>query len=57
MKNAELAAMMLRESALFMRDVGTQNPAMKTEMEEAAKKCEMAADLVEKDPTGEIASS
>jgi hypothetical protein len=57
MKNAELAAMMLRESASFMRDVGIQNPAMKTEMEEAAKKCEMAADLVESDPTGEIAAS
>jgi len=57
MKNAELAAMMLRESASFMRDIGIQNPAMKTEMEEAAKKCEMAADLVESDPTGEIAAS
>jgi hypothetical protein len=49
--------MMLRESASFMRDIGIQNPAMKTEMEEAAKKCEMAADLVESDPTGEIAAS
>ena len=56
MKHAELAAMMLRESAAFMRDVAVQNSAMNTEMEEAAKKCETAADLVENDPTGEIAS-
>ncbi|MEL0106307.1 MAG: hypothetical protein ACO3MW_00840 [Rhodospirillales bacterium] len=54
MKNAELAAMLLRESAAFMRDVGAQNPAMKPEMEEAAKKCDTAADLVEKDPTGDV---
>lgn len=57
MKNAELAAMLLRESATFMRDVGAQNPAMKTEMEEAAKKCDTAADLVENDPTGEVSAS
>ena len=53
MKNAELAAKLLRESAVFMRDVGVQNPAMKAEMDEAALKCDSVADLVEQDPTGE----
>ncbi|MEQ8196107.1 MAG: hypothetical protein RIB59_16620 [Rhodospirillales bacterium] len=54
MKNAELAAKLLRESAAFMRDVGVQNPGMRTEMNEAAGKCERVADLVERDPTGEV---
>ena len=54
MKNFELAAQLLRESAAFMRDVGEQNPAMKPRMDEAAEKCNHVANSIELDPEGEV---
>jgi hypothetical protein len=52
--NAELAAQLLRNSAAFFRDVGSQNPKLKDQMENNAETFEVVAGLVEKDPEGEM---
>ncbi len=52
--NAELAAQLLRNSAAFFRDVGSQNQKLKDQMENNAETFEVVADLVEKDPEGEM---
>jgi len=50
--HAEVAARLMRDAAVFYRTVGSQNQAMKEQMEENAAVFERVADLLEKDPTG-----
>jgi hypothetical protein len=50
--NAELAARLLRDAAVFFRTIGNQNPALKTQMSENAEVFEQVASLVETDPSG-----
>jgi len=52
--HAQLAAKMLRDAASFFRTIGTQNPPLKTQMEENAEVYEGVAKLVEQDPTGHV---
>lgn len=50
--NAELAARLLRDAALFFRTVGEQNPPLLDQMTQNADTFEEVASLVETDPTG-----
>lgn len=52
--NAELAAELMRSAADFFREVGSQNQSLKDQMKENAKTFDNVADLVEKDPAGEM---
>lgn len=52
--HAQLAAKLLRDAALFFRDVGAQNPALAEEMSENAAVYEEVAGLTEADPLGEL---
>jgi len=52
--HAEVAARLMRDAAAFYRTVGSQNAALKEQMEENAVVFERLADLVEKDPTGTL---
>ena len=52
--NAELAATLLRSSAVFFRDIGSQDPSLKEQMDTNARTFETVADLVESDPDGEV---
>jgi hypothetical protein len=49
---AQLAAKLLRDAAIFFRNVGVQNPPLKEQMDENASVYDQVADLVEKDPNG-----
>jgi hypothetical protein len=51
--NAEMAAMFLRNSAAYLREVGEHNPSVREEMEANADSYEVMADLVENDPLGQ----
>ncbi len=51
---AELAARLLRDAAVFFRTVGTQNPALQTQMTENAEVFEQVASLVEANPAGTL---
>ena len=56
MNNAQLAAKMLRDASMFFRQVGEQNEPVKPQMEQnAAAAFEQVAQMVESDPTGEVA--
>lgn len=51
--NAELAASLLRNAASFFRGVGSQNPAIREQMDANAKTYETVATHLEKDPRGD----
>lgn len=51
---AHLAAKLLRDAAVFFRNVGTQNPPLKEQMDDNASVYEQVAELLEKDPMGEL---
>lgn len=52
--HAELAAKLLRDAATFFKAVGAENPQLEQQMTENASIFGQVADLVEKDPTGEV---
>ncbi len=52
--NAQLAAKMLRDSAMFFRQVGEQNPPVADQMNQNAQVYDQVAQMVEADPTGEV---
>jgi hypothetical protein len=51
---SHLAAKLLRDAATFFRNVGLQNQPLKEQMDDNASVYEQVADLVEKDPMGEL---
>ena len=53
--HAELAVNLLRNAAVFFRDIGQQNPNLKEQMETNAQTYDAVADMLEQDPTGEMA--
>ena len=52
--NADLAAKLLRDVARHYRILAEENPDSAKTLEHNARTCEEVAELVEKDPTGEI---
>ena len=50
--NAQVAAELLRHVATFLREVGTQNPAVADKMAANAKTYDQVADLIQNDPEG-----
>ena len=52
--HADLAAKLLRDAAAFFRNVGEQNPDLKSMMEENADVYCQVAELVSTDPTGAL---
>jgi hypothetical protein len=52
--HSELAAKLLRDAAAFFKTIAEQNPPLKDQMDENADVFEQVADLVEKDPNGQI---
>jgi len=52
--HADLAAKLLRDAAIFFRNVGDQNEPLKEQMNDNADVYEQVAELLEKDPTGEL---
>lgn len=51
---AQLASKLLRDAATFFRNVGAQNEPLKEQMNDNATVYEQVADLLEKDPNGEL---
>ena len=51
---SNLAAKLLRDAATFFRNVGAQNQPLKEQMDDNASVYEQVADLLEKDPMGEL---
>ena len=52
--HAQLAAKLLRDAAIFFRNVGAQNPALADDMNENAAVYEQVAGLTEADPLREL---
>ena len=52
--HSELAARLLRDAAQFFRTIGEQNAPLKEQMQDNAQVFDQVADLVERDPTGEV---
>lgn len=52
--HSELAAQLLRDAAQFFRTIGEQNEPLKDQMADNANVFMQVADLVERDPTGEV---
>jgi uncharacterized protein Yka (UPF0111/DUF47 family) len=52
--HAEMAAQLLREAADFFSHLAKDNPEVSKEMLENAAIYEQVANLIEKDPTGEV---
>ncbi len=52
--HAQLAAKLLRDAALFFRNVGEQNQPLKEQMNDNASVYEQVADLLEENPTGQL---
>ena len=50
--NAETAAILLRQAAQYLRDVGSRHPSMAAKLVTNAATFDRVADLVEKDPHG-----
>lgn len=50
----ELAANLLRNAAVFFRDIGAQNPDLNEQMEVNARTYDAVAEMIEKDPDGEM---
>ena len=53
-KHAELAVNLLRNAAVFFRDIGAQNPDLKEQMDVNARTYDAVAEMLEKDPNGEM---
>ena len=53
--HAEIASNLLRNAATFFRDIGVQNPDLAEQMEVNANTYVVVADLLDKDPNGEMA--
>lgn len=51
---ANLGAKLLRDAATFFRNVGSQNPPLKEQMDDNAAVYEQVADLLESNPTGTL---
>ncbi|MEZ4417096.1 MAG: hypothetical protein R3E10_15190 [Gemmatimonadota bacterium] len=51
---AQLAAKLLRDAAVFFRNVGAQNQSLQEQMQDNASVYDQVADLVERDPLGEL---
>ena len=52
--HAELAVNLLRNAAIFFRDIGAQNPDLKEQMEVNARTYDAVAGMLEQDPNGEM---
>ncbi|MCK4939842.1 MAG: hypothetical protein KAR80_06055 [Rhodospirillaceae bacterium] len=52
--HAEIAANLLRNAAIFFRDIGGQNPELKEQMEVNARTYDAVADMVQSNPHGEM---
>jgi len=52
--HAELAINLLRNAAVFFRDLGTQNPELKEQMDVNARTYDAVAEMMERDPNGEM---
>lgn len=52
--HAQLAAKLLRDAAQFFREVGSQNPPIKKDMDMNAQTYDTVADLVEQEPLGQM---
>lgn len=53
--HAEIAANLLRNAATFFRDIGGQNADLKEQMDVNARTYDAVADMLEQDPSGEMA--
>jgi len=53
--HAEIASNLLRNAATFFRDLGVQNQDLAEQMEMNARTYLVVADLLDKDPNGEMA--
>jgi hypothetical protein len=51
---AQLSARLLRDAATFFRNVAAQNEPLREQLEDNATVYEQVADLVEREPLGEI---
>ncbi|MEG3619335.1 hypothetical protein V5T82_12780 [Magnetovibrio sp. PR-2] len=49
-----IAANLLRNAATFFRDIGTNNPDLKDQMEANAETYDTVAEMLENDPDGEL---
>jgi hypothetical protein len=49
---AQLAAKLLRDAAIFFRNVGAQNEPLRGQMNDNAKVYDQVADLLEQNPLG-----
>lgn len=54
-RHTAIAANLLRNAATFFRDIGVNNPDLKEQMEANAETYDTVADMLEKDPDGELA--
>ena len=52
--HAEIAANLLRNAAVFFRDLGAQNPDLKEQMDVNARTDDAVAEMVESDPSGKM---
>jgi len=52
--HTELAVNLLRNAAVFFRDIGAQNPDLKDQMDVNARTYDAVAEMVEQDPNGEM---
>jgi hypothetical protein len=52
--HVDLAAKLLKDAAIFFRNVGEQNPALKEQMSDNADVYDQVADLLLSDPHGEL---
>lgn len=52
--HAKIAANLLRSAATFFREIGGQNGAISEQMDKNALTFEAVAELVERDPLGEM---
>ncbi len=53
-KHSDISVNLLRNAATFFRDLGAQNESIADQMEANAKTYDAVADLMEKDPHGEM---
>lgn len=51
---AQLGAKLLRDAAIFFRNVGAQNEPLKEQMDDNATVYEQVADLLEQNPHGTL---
>ncbi|MBD3730319.1 MAG: hypothetical protein IE933_11495 [Sphingomonadales bacterium] len=53
-RHVELGARLLRDAAVFFRNVGGQNPELRAQMHDNAAVYEQVAQLMEDDPFGDL---